>query len=42
MRVNTLILIKGLKVLKKECALIFKYSCIRVSYYIAFNLIKYY
>jgi len=41
-RVNILILINKLKVLKKEYALIFKYSCIRVSYYIVFNLIRYY
>jgi len=38
--VNILILIRELKVLKKEYALIFKHSYIRVSYYIAFNLIR--
>ena len=42
MRVNISILIRELKVLKKECALIFKYSYIRVSCYIAFNLIRCY
>jgi hypothetical protein len=40
--INILILIRELKVLKKECALIFKYSYIRVSYYIASDLIRYY
>ena len=40
--IDILILIKELKVLKKEYALIFKHSYIKVSCYIAFNLIKCY
>ena len=32
MRVDILILVRELKVLKKECALIFKHGYIRVSY----------
>ena len=35
--INILILVKELKVLKKKCALIFKYSYIRVSYNIVFK-----
>ena len=35
--INILILVKELKVLKKECALIFEYSYIRVSYNIVFK-----
>ena len=42
MRVNILILVGELKVSKKECALIFEHSYIRVSCYIAFDLTRCY
>ena len=42
MRVDILILIGELKVLKKECALIFEHSHTRVGCYIAFNLTRCY
>ena len=42
MRVDILILINELKVLKKEYALISEHSYTRVSCYVAFNLIRCY